>query len=84
MSYYSDFVIGTLFLFEFYICGMDVLPDMSGYIFIYIAFKKIAAKYKEFNIVKKLLIPLIWLSSIFLFDGYFDDRLSNNLIYIGL
>ena len=81
MNYYIDFVIGTIFILNIYICGMDILPDMSGYILIYIAFKKIALEYEDFNIVKKLLSPLILLSSFFLYEGCFNNNILDNLIY---
>jgi hypothetical protein len=53
---------GILFFFDFRIQQFDVLPDIIGYILIYIGLEELAGRGMRFREAKKYALPLIILS----------------------
>lgn len=58
---------GFLFLFDFRINGIDILPDFVGYILIYLGLDLLVKRSSHFQKAKNLTIPLILIS---IFDIY--------------
>lgn len=59
---FFNLFLGLLFQFNIVVKGIDVLPDVVGYYFIYKGLKVLANKNQYFETANKLVIPLMVLS----------------------
>lgn len=74
---YRKVFLGFLFLFDFRIGGLDILPDIIGFILIVIGLKALLGRSDFFQKAKNVAIPLIGLS---IFDIY-QQPIGSSLAY---
>lgn len=68
--------LGLLFQLNFYgFKGIDILPDVIGYYFIYKGLKELAEENKYFGIASKLVLPLMVLSLAKLYNFQYHQEI---------
>ncbi|WP_427340742.1 hypothetical protein [Caloranaerobacter sp. DY30410] len=74
---FSKIFWGFIFLFDFRLNGVDIIPDFIGFILIYFGLQKLVEKNNNFELAKNLAFPLIFIS---VFDIYQIQKPGINII----
>ena len=79
---FRTIIVGLIFLIDIEVCGFDLLPDISGYILLFIGFSRLIDENINFEKGQKFIIPLVFLSIYQLINfpsSYFDN---NTMLYM--
>lgn len=76
MGAFTKLFWGFLFFFDFRINGLDLLPDIIGYLFIYFGLVELAKRNQNFESARIVAIPLAILS---LFDLFQAQNQGNGI-----
>ncbi len=90
MNGFGSIFWGFLFMFDFRIQGVDILPNFIGYLFMYSGLGNLSSYNSEFGNAKKYSIPLVVLSLFSLYQvqnpvgQVMIDPLSLGLFFVGI
>ncbi len=75
---FKKIFFGMVFLFDFRIQSIDILPDFIGFIFIFLGLSELCHIHQKFNMAKTLSLILIFIS----IPDVYDLTITNPLVFL--